>query len=126
MSGLILEGLYKKVVFMVDVEESLAILSNYMEAEMYRTLFVGQVRKGVMEGVFLEGEPKTEQETELTVLTLEASIWRRLSRMQSELISGYYLKEYHAKELLKEHPIPDYLPFNKCFWNFLDNPSGKP
>lgn len=97
MSGLILEGLYKKVVFMVDVEESLAILSNYMEAEMYRSVFAGMYRKGVMDGVFLETEPKTAHETELTVLTLEASIWRRLSRMQSELIAGYYLKEYHAK-----------------------------
>ncbi len=30
VTALLLEGLYKKVVFMVNVEESLSILSNYM------------------------------------------------------------------------------------------------
>jgi hypothetical protein len=103
VTGLLLEGLYKKVVFMVDVEESLSILSNYMEADMYRNIFLNNYLKGVDQHTFtfLDHAPKNDTEIELTVLTLEASIWRRLSRLQSELISSYYLKEYHAKELLR-------------------------
>jgi hypothetical protein len=62
VTGFILEGLYKKVVFMVDFEESLAILSNYMEADMYRSVFLNNYLKQSDHHsfTFLEQPPKSD------------------------------------------------------------------
>lgn len=45
VTGLIMEGLYKKVIFMLDTEEALSILSNYMESDMYKTMFLTNFMK---------------------------------------------------------------------------------
>ena len=36
VQGLILEGFYKKTVFMINPEESLKILENYCDYDLYR------------------------------------------------------------------------------------------
>lgn len=57
---------------MVDTEESLSILSNYMEADMYRNVFLNNFMKSVDHHsfTFLSTPPKSDAEIELTVLTL--------------------------------------------------------
>lgn len=52
---------------------------------MYRNVFLNNFLKSVDQHTFtfLEQPPKSDNEIELTVLTLESSIWRRLSRLQS-------------------------------------------
>ena len=45
IQGLILEGLFKKAVFMVNPQESLKILSNYNDFEAYNTIYRQKIRK---------------------------------------------------------------------------------
>lgn len=45
IQGLVLEGLYKKAVFMVNTEESLKILANYNDVEAYRSVFNQKILK---------------------------------------------------------------------------------
>jgi hypothetical protein len=45
IQGLILEGLYKKAVFMVNFQESLKILTNYNDFEAYKTIYYQKLLK---------------------------------------------------------------------------------
>lgn len=40
VTSLILEGLYKKVIFIVNIEEALAVLYNYFEADIYKSIYM--------------------------------------------------------------------------------------
>ena len=45
IEGLILEGLYKKAVFMVNPQESLKILANYNDLEAFNIIFKQSILK---------------------------------------------------------------------------------
>ena len=45
IQGLILQGLYKKAVFMVNPQESLKILSNYNDFEAYKNIYYQKILK---------------------------------------------------------------------------------
>lgn len=53
VTALVLEGLYKKIIFIVNVEEALAVLYNYFEADTYRSLYVTNFLKNENSEKFL-------------------------------------------------------------------------
>lgn len=52
IEGLILSGLYKKAVFMVNPQESLKILANYNDLEAYNNIFKQKILKNSKEDAF--------------------------------------------------------------------------
>lgn len=72
IEGLILEGLYKKAVFMVNPEESLKILKNFCDVTTFQSVYKQKFLKKPQEdsAEFLSYLPKSDLEEDYTIVKL--------------------------------------------------------
>lgn len=95
IQGLILEGLYKKAVFMVNPQESLKILANYNDFEAYRSVFSQKIlKKDELKDliVFPVLMPKTRDELEYTKMKLKKVLFDTSVVRRFESVSTRYYK----------------------------------
>jgi hypothetical protein len=94
IEGLILEGLYKKAVFMVNPQESLKVLANYNDFEAFNNIFRQRVLKqnpGEDPLAFLP-EPKSREEMAFTKMLIRKVVLEYCVVHKFETISSRYYK----------------------------------
>lgn len=70
IQGLILEGFYKKSIFITNPEESLHILDNFCDYELFREVCRNKFLKVQGEELFLQKEPKSHIEQKYCMISL--------------------------------------------------------
>ena len=89
VTALILEGFFRKTVFIVNVEEALSVLYNHFEHATYKEMFESHYPA-------LEDIPVGKNAIEYAIVTLEYEIWKRLYkqdydfRFNNSLVSAYF------------------------------------
>lgn len=120
IEGLIVEGLYKKAVFMVNPEESLRILQNFKDASIYQEVFKQKFLPNCPQEAkpdFLKHLPKSTLESNYTVVKLEECLIAYNVTQRFQLISTRFFKEFNTEDYqlkLASMTVPDYAPFIKA------------
>lgn len=94
VEGLIIEGLYKKTIFMVNPDESLKILRNFKDYSTYQEVFKQKFLKQSPDSKanFLPQLPKNKIEEEYTTVKLEQMLFAYNVLNHFQLISLRFYK----------------------------------
>lgn len=100
IQGLILQGIYKKTIFMLDVKECLKVLSNFRDFNTYLLIYGQKMLKRtqvlVDDDPYLPQRPKHDHEVDYTIFCLQKSLFEYQVANRFETISNRYYKEYSS------------------------------
>ena len=124
IEGLILEGLYKKAVFMVNPQESLKVLANYNDFDAYNTIFRQKLLKeGSLGQLAFFEKVKSPAEVGYTTMLLRKAFFEYCVAKRFESVSQRYYKEFESQgtmdvqKRLGQFDIPSYLPFARLLFS---------